>query len=170
MILPKTRDNYLKCILPCFSMEHRVTCPMFFYQVLWKFYLYGDCVNFGKKRVEFILIVYDKNMNNQDEGNIVALCTRWCEVSSNLTICGGMVYTGGCCTRCTGKTGCCTIRDSQVVRAERLLDSMRSATTISWGVWAVGCCILAAEYFGWCNASFSSSDGVMKVVDSPPPR
>ena len=38
-------------------------CPKYmpygFYQVLCKFYLYGDCVNFCKKIVEFILIVYD---------------------------------------------------------------------------------------------------------------
>ena len=80
------------------------------------------------------------------DGNVVALCTRWCEVDSNLTICSGMVCMGGCCTHCTGKTGFCTIRDGQVVWAERLLDSVRGATMISWGVWVVGCCILAAEY------------------------
>ena len=65
------------------------------------------------------------------DGNIVALCTRWCEVDSNLTICSSMVCMGGCCTHCTGKMGFCTIRDGQVVRAERLLDGMRGATTIS---------------------------------------
>ena len=44
-----------------------------FYQILWKFYLHGDCVNFGKKMVEFILIVYGKNMNKNHGAKKLAM-------------------------------------------------------------------------------------------------
>ena len=58
MILPKTGDNYLKMYSARFSSRTssatmQYVCPKYmpyvFYQVLWKFYLYGNSMNFGKK-------------------------------------------------------------------------------------------------------------------------
>ena len=78
MILPKPGDNYLKCILLCFHAEHWVwlcnmfaqnTCPMLFTK------FYGNST-FISKIMEFILIVYSKNMNNKDGAKKLAMSTK----------------------------------------------------------------------------------------------
>ena len=85
MISPETGDNYLKCILLCFRMEHWVwPCnmiapkymPYVFYQVLWKFYLYGDCVNFGKKNSGVHLNCLWQNMNKKHGAKNLAMSTE----------------------------------------------------------------------------------------------
>ena len=78
MILPKTGDNYLTCILLCFHMEHGVQpCNMFGQNIRSMFFtkFYGNST-FISKIMEFILIVYSKNMNKKDGAKKLAMSTK----------------------------------------------------------------------------------------------
>ena len=62
------------------SATIQYVCPKYmpygFYQGLWKFYLYGNWVNFVKN-MEFILIIYGKNMNKKHGAKKLAMSTKW---------------------------------------------------------------------------------------------
>ena len=81
MILPKTWDNCLKCILLCFHAEHQVqpcnmftqnTCPMFFT----KFYGNSTFMAIVWILVKNSGVVYGKNLNKKHGAKKLAMSTK----------------------------------------------------------------------------------------------